>query len=136
MIQKQFTGGCFCGAIRFKITGPFGNCASCHCLDCRRISGAPLLTFVDVPSENYEIISGAPATIQYADGVKKRTFCGSCGTPLTYANSQFPDQVDVTVCSLNNPEAFSPSYHVWNKRRLSWLKLEDGLPVFKEFRRE
>jgi len=33
------TGGCACGAIRFKITAPFIGVGACHCSDCQKASG-------------------------------------------------------------------------------------------------
>ena len=36
---KIFTGGCHCGAVRFRVTGPIGKILVCHCSDCRRMAG-------------------------------------------------------------------------------------------------
>jgi hypothetical protein len=40
--------------------------------------------------------------------------------------------LDVTTCSLDEPDAFPPVCHVWTSHKLSWLKLADGLPGFEE----
>ena len=45
MIKKPITGGCFCGAIRWEADGVF-DAGYCHCSVCRRISGAPVYSFV------------------------------------------------------------------------------------------
>ena len=32
-------------------------------------------------------------------------------------------------CSLDDPDAFPPTFHVWAAEKLSWVVLNDGLPV-------
>ena len=38
-------GGCLCGAIRYKVTGPALDAGSCHCRSCRKASSAPELPY-------------------------------------------------------------------------------------------
>jgi hypothetical protein len=38
------------------------------------------------------------------------------------------DEVDVTVGSLDDPEAVPPQDHTFVDNQLSWVKLDDGLP--------
>jgi hypothetical protein len=59
-----------------------------------------------------------------------RTFCASCGTPLTYRHDDYADTIDITTCSLDRPERFPPSHHSWLDHHVSWVKFGDGLPVF------
>jgi len=37
------TGGCHCGAIRYRTEGKPLHHALCHCRDCRRHAGAPMV---------------------------------------------------------------------------------------------
>ncbi len=59
-----------------------------------------------------------------------RTFCASCGTPLTYTHAERPSEVDVTTCTLDNPEAFPPTYHAWVSHDLAWVRFGDGLTAY------
>ena len=63
-----------------------------------------------------------------------RTFCATCGTPLTYRHDKQPDTLDITTCSLDAPERFPPTHHSWLSHDLAWVKFGDGLPTFQEFR--
>ena len=54
-------------------------------------------------------------------------FCPGCGTPLTY-RLQDRNEVDVTLGSLDDPNAVWPADHTWTKAQLDWVKLVDGLP--------
>ena len=63
-----------------------------------------------------------------------RTFCGACGTQLTYQHTSFPDEVDVTVASLDDPASFAPADHTWVSERIPWLELGDALPRYPRSR--
>jgi hypothetical protein len=64
----------------------------------------------------------------------ERTFCSTCGTPLTYQHASFPDELDVSTASLDDPSAFPPADHIWTSEQVAWLQLGDGLPRFSRSR--
>jgi hypothetical protein len=105
--------------------------AVCHCRTCRKASSAPALPFITLLREDFAFTRGAPAEFHSSAQVT-RGFCGSCGSPLTYASSKQPDRIDVMTCSLDNPEAFPPTCHIWTSHRLAWLVLGDGLPMHEK----
>jgi hypothetical protein len=37
-----------------------------------------------------------------------RRFCPTCGTQLTFEHADFPDEIDVTTASLDDPESVLP----------------------------
>jgi hypothetical protein len=122
-------GGCFCGAVRYRIEGAPRRVTHCHCLHCRRTSGAPFLTWVEVHPERFTYTLGAPGSYESRPLVT-REFCSRCGTQLTYRHAEEPDTLDVTACSLDVPDALVPEDHIWCERMLPWIKPEDGLPRF------
>ena len=65
-----------------------------------------------------------------------RSFCPDCGTPLTFEHEDFPDEIDVTTCSLDRPELARPKDHTWTSSKVSWLTLTDGLPDYAEGKSE
>ena len=122
-------GGCCCGAVRYRIAGAPSRTTNCHCLHCRRTSGAPYLTWIEVSSSRFSVVSGTPARYASRPGVT-RQFCAACGTQLTYQHAGEPDIVDVTACSLDTVDGITPEDHVWCDRLVPWLKLDDGLPRY------
>ncbi len=123
-------GGCFCGAIRYQIAGSPRRVANCHCEHCRRTSGAPFLTWVEVDPSRFRFVSGTPSRYESRPRVTRQC-CPSCGTQLTYQHADEPDIVDVTACSLDAPDAVTPEDHIWCDRMVPWIKLADGLPRYK-----
>jgi len=131
--QKGMTGGdgrCLCGAIRYPIDGSSRRATHCHCLHCRRASGAAFVTWVEFRASEFTIVSGAPSRYESRPQVT-RQFCGQCGTQLTYQHADEPRAIDVTACSLDDVDAVSPEDHVWCDRMVPWVKLSDGLPRYK-----
>jgi len=121
------TGGCFCGNVRYEITGrPFYS-TICHCRDCRRASAAPLVACFSVKRKEFELTRGTPKSFA-SSAWGTRTFCPECGTQLTFAHSGLPDEIDVTTCSLDAPESVPPTDHVRTSSKLSWIQLADELP--------
>jgi hypothetical protein len=64
-----------------------------------------------------------------------RTFCSTCGTPLTYRHEHSPGQIDVTIGSLDAPDAARPAGHVWMSDALAWDRPADGLPQYSTDKR-
>ena len=118
----ETTGGCYCGAVRYTAQGEPLQRTNCHCGNCRRVSGAQAVAWITVPVTALTWVRGEPVRYR-TDTQAARTFCGVCGTPLTYQNDGRPEQVDITVGSLDNPEAFAPTQGFYVDERLSWVPL-------------
>jgi hypothetical protein len=125
-------GGCFCGKVRYRVSGMPQTSAICHCASCRRASGAQSVAWVTFPYRDFSFISGNP--VEYHSSTEViRTFCGVCGTSLTYRHGGDPDSIDVTVASLDDPDEFPPARHIWLEDKVGWETVNDGLPVFERF---
>jgi len=126
-------GGCFCGALRYRISGRPTNTMVCHCQSCRRVAGAPVVAWLTFAKPDFKFTRGTPSQFRSSDPVQ-RTFCSACGTPLTYQHSDNPATVDITTCSLDDANAFAPTHHSWLEHDLQWLRFGDGLPTFQRSR--
>jgi hypothetical protein len=124
-----WTGGCLCGAVRYRAEADPMRAVICHCAICRRVSGAPMLCFVHFPVGAFTWISGAPTRYRSSANAE-RGFCPDCGSTLTMHESVLADRVQVTLGSLDNPERIRPDDHVWTRQQLPWLHIEDDLPRF------
>ena len=130
-MAKVFEGGCSCGAIRYRVEGPPSNSMICHCQTCRRVAAAPVVPWVTFEKKNFALLKGGPAKFHSSRPVL-RTFCAACGTPLTYEHEKHAATIDVTTCSLDEPDAFPPTHHSWLSDDLAWVRFGDGLPTFAQ----
>jgi len=134
-MQATARGGCVCGAVRYEASGVPTNTMICHCRTCRRAAAAPVVAWVTFPVERFRFVKGEPASFHSSEPVT-RTFCRECGTGLTYSHRGSPATLDVTTCSLDEPNAFPPTHHSWSSHDLAWVRFGDGLPAFSEFRND
>lgn len=130
MTSERIEGGCLCKAIRYRVTGVPVSSIICHCNSCRKASSAPSVAWLTFASANFELLAGAPREFQSSPGVA-RTFCGRCGSPLTYKSVREPDTIDVTTASLDRPEQFPPVREVWLEHKLGWEAVNGSLAKFR-----
>lgn len=122
-------GGCFCGAVRYEAEGDPWHETVCHCLICRRTTGAPIVAWFTVRTGDFRIVAGEPVRFRSSTAAT-RTFCGACGTALAFQADDHPAEIDVTTGSLDDPERMPPKSHTWRASGLSWVKSADGLPSY------
>ncbi len=128
-------GGCFCGAVRYRIEGEPQQVNHCHCRMCQRLSGAPVVTWVTVKTDDLRFHKGAPKWIR-SSNFATRAFCVDCGTQLLWRPDREAGMTDVTAASLDDPNSVRPKDHVWTESQLDWIRIEDDLPRYRRSRRE
>jgi hypothetical protein len=132
-VTKEVTGGCLCGAVRFRVTLPTLFCAHCHCSMCRRNHGAGYVTWVGVPRAQLALEQGAEALVTYhSSEAGTREFCARCGTSLLCENTHHPDRIDVPLANLDGPIDREPQAHVYFDCRAPWVAVGDELPRIDE----
>lgn len=129
----SFNGGCFCGAIRYQLAGEPTGVSICHCNDCRRCAGAPMVAWAMYPDTDLTVTKGQPKTIN-SSGTAMRSFCSDCGTGLFYRNEPIlPGIVDIQSATLDDPNALPPTQQFQIAERLIWAKHIHELPEFERF---
>jgi hypothetical protein len=130
MSEALYTGGCMCGAVRYRLTGAGTNLCYCHCTSCRRSAGAPAVPWGTFARSAFSVTRGSLAEYRSSPGVA-RGFCAQCGTCLTYRNERRAAGIDVTLASLDDPGVLAPQMHLWVSDKLPWVSIRDGLPQFE-----
>jgi hypothetical protein len=127
------TGGCHCGKIRYEIEGQLIAHALCHCADCRRHAGAPMVGWTMYPATAVKVTKGAPKTYESsANG--RRQFCPDCGTGLFYTNEvMLPGIIDVQSATCDEPQAVPPQAHIQVAERIAWMEKAHELPAFDRY---
>ena len=126
-------GQCQCGAVRFDVPETAAFRTICHCQDCRRQSGAPLLAWAMFPRDAVTVW-GEPRV--YASSVTgRRSFCATCGTGLFFSNGALEGvgMMQVRIAALDNPDALPPLAQVQRAERIGWIDDVRDLPGFDRF---
>jgi hypothetical protein len=121
------TGGCQCGAVRYRLDAAPTGANICHCRMCQKAGGAPFMAFAGVRLAELVWTRGAPK-IFASSAVAERGFCGDCGTPLTW-RGHGRDRIGVTIGSLDEPAAVAPVTQFSVETRIPWLDDVDESPV-------
>src|SRR5712691_5857967 len=108
----EITGGCFCGAVRYRVSATTRDVSHCHCRICRRTTGAPFVTWATFPAAAFVFTAGTPAELR-ATPRAVRQLCAACGTALAFRETARPGSVDVTVGSMDHPDRAVPAAHIW-----------------------
>jgi hypothetical protein len=129
MHEGTYEGGCLCGALRYRVSGPAHHLCYCHCVSCRRAAGATMVAWGTFARAGFTLTRGTLSEHRSSDPVV-RGFCCACGGALTYRHTARPQEIDVTLASLDAAAQFAPTMHVWVADKLPWVVLADGLPQF------
>lgn len=129
----KLSGGCHCGAIRYGVEGDPLTHALCHCSDCRRHAGAPMVGWTMYPEAALNITKGVPKVyVSSASG--RRHFCGDCGTGLFYRNAEMlPGIVDIQSATCDEPDAVPARIHIQVAERIGWMEHAHALPQYQRF---
>jgi len=126
-------GGCYCGAVRFEVSGSPVMKAQCHCRPCQYITGGGPNYFLIVPENAYRFTQGAPATFERSDldNPRLREFCATCGTHLT-TRIRERGLVVVKVGTFDDPQTAygGPDMAIHCQEIPAFHAIPDGLPAF------
>ncbi len=127
----KHSGSCKCGAVKFEVDGDPTWSGYCHCRDCRKATAAPVSAFVVFKKGDVHWTGSAPEQYQSSEHVI-RTFCATCGSPISYQFDGWPDRIDLYTCLFDDADSLPPTAHIWYPQKLSWLHVEDALPKYDE----
>ncbi|HEX2529560.1 MAG TPA: GFA family protein [Geminicoccus sp.] len=127
MTSGTWEGGCLCGAVRYRFTGELRELLYCHCRMCQRAGGTPVVAWMTLSTSGLQWTGRPPASYQ-SSASARRFFCAACGSPLAFQADDEPDQIDLTIASLDDPARAAPTYHAWVSSRLPWFETSDDLP--------
>ena len=130
MSSSTRSGRCFCGQVRYELSGKPKAACHCHCESCRRAAGAPFVTWVSFDGDGLSLVSGTIAEYRSSPGVH-RGHCAACGTTITYSWDKRPEEIDIALSSLDDPSGIEPEAHIWVEDKVPWLVINDDLPQYR-----
>jgi hypothetical protein len=128
------TGGCSCGAVRYRLTASpmFVHC--CHCRNCQRQTGSAFVINLLIETDRIDV-TGTPHEVDVPrdDGsVQTITRCPACEVALfsRYGN---PGLRYVRAGTLDDPSQVAPDVHIFTRSKLPWVMLPEGVPAVEDF---
>ena len=120
------TGGCLCGAVRYRVTGPLRPVSYCHCSQCRIQTGLAVAA-TSAPRDAFTM-TGELRWYAASDEAE-RGFCPTCGTLLLW-RAHDEDTVSIMAGSLDDQAALTADRHIFVADKPDWHAVSDGLPRY------
>ena len=107
--------------------------ALCHCSDCRRHAGAPVVGWTMYAEDAVKVTKGQPKVYESSEH-GRRHFCTDCGTGLFYVNANIlPGIIDIQSATYDDPNAVPAMVHIQTAERLGWMERAHELPSFERY---
>ncbi|MER0237956.1 GFA family protein [Fulvimarina sp. MAC8] len=100
----KMSGGCQCGAVRFRCEPDPSSAHICHCRMCQKAVGNIFAALVRVDAGGLRWTKAEPKRFA-SSNIARRGFCPDCGTPLSY---EAPDGVFLTIGAFDDPASLPP----------------------------
>ena len=118
-MAEVITGGCQCGAVRYRVETELGNPHLCHCRMCQKAAGNYFMPLAGAAREAVVVTRGEPGWFHSSD-IVRRGFCRDCGTPLFF-DPLDSEHMLVTLGSLDDPAAVRPVSVYGTEARMPWI---------------
>jgi len=126
--MTERTGGCLCGAIRYRLSGSPVTARVCWCRDCQRLASNGTVNAV-FPTAAITV-TGTPAEyVRTADSGNqvRRRFCSQCGSQLFADSTGRPGLTVVRLGTLDDPSSIRPTANIWSSSAPAWACLDATL---------
>ena len=99
------TGGCACGAVRYRARGSLRDVVNCHCQRCRRVTGHFMAATASADADLEVTRTGNLQWWEAAAGVRYG-FCSTCGSTLFW-RADGTDRTSIAAGTIDPPTALT-----------------------------
>ncbi|WDR05026.1 GFA family protein [Devosia rhodophyticola] len=131
-MSDELTGGCLCGAVRYRVADEFEYAANCHCSNCRRATGSAFKPFAGITVEKFHITAGGDSLLIYGDPSAHDAHCAKCGS-LLYSLVRDGTYFHIPMGTLADAPSMFPTAHIFVASKAPWYEITDGLPQYDSF---
>jgi hypothetical protein len=131
--NHSYDAACFCGNVKFSVTGKPAVMGYCHCESCRHWSAAPVNAFTLWALQAVRVTRGAEQIGTYIKTEHSlRKWCKACGGHLftEHPGLGLSDVYAATIPTF----PFEAGVHVHYQETV--LRIKDGLPKLKDLPKE
>ena len=124
----EVSGGCYCGAVRFRAKDVSPEVTECHCSQCRMQSGH---RYASTGGKTSDLeIKGADKVTWYRTSPEaERGFCAICGSTLFWKRSD-EDYTGILAAAIDEPNGLELTKHIFVESKGDYYDISDGLPQF------
>jgi len=124
--KQSHTGGCLCGAIRYRADGPLRPVVLCHCTQCRRMTGH-FMAATAAKRAGFSIEAPDAVAWYEASDTARRGFCPRCGSTLFW-DAAGKDYISIAAGTLDDSTGLASACHIFVADKGGYYAIADGLP--------
>ena len=128
-----YHGGCLCGAVRYALSARPLAVNACHCMDCKKLTGATNLLMVLAPRDAFVREGAVERYRKRADSGNEVDIvrCAKCGVRLWHEPLSAPQLVIVAVGTLDDPYWAVPTSHIFTRSVSPGVVIQDDALVLE-----
>lgn len=128
------TGGCLCGAVRYCFGARPWALNACHCMDCKKLTGATNLLMVLGPRDAFSFEGPVARYRRRADSGNEIDVvrCANCGVRLWHEPLVAPQLVIFAAGTLDDPSWVVPTSHIFARSLSPGVGVQDDALVLQD----
>lgn len=130
-MNKDFSGGCSCGAVRYRfgLRPMMTHC--CHCRDCQKQTGSAFVINALVETDEIEVTGALECVAMPSPSGRGHDIyrCPACQVAVWSDYGKRPFLRFVRVGTLDDPDAVAPDVHIFTRSKVPWVRLPEGVPA-------
>jgi len=135
-MTDDHTGGCACGAVRYRVRGKPTVSAVCHCTFCQRRLASAFAVVATFPEQSVEFIQGQLSECEHRSDESGRwlrmNFCPRCGTTVAHTAEIRPGMRSIAAGTFDEQDWFTIDRHIWVRSKRPWVCLPEGVATFQQ----
>jgi hypothetical protein len=128
--KPRITGGCLCGAVRYRVMGPVRDVVNCHCSQCRRTHGT-FGAYSDCAKTDLVFDEDRGLAWYRSSEAARRGFCRECGASLFWDRTA-GDGISVAAGTTDQPTGLKTVRHIFTADVPDWYTIDDDLERFPQ----
>lgn len=128
------SGGCGCGAVRYRLTAPPAFIYTCHCTDCQTLSTSAFTLTMPVRRETLEVEGELKAWVRTAASGNRlpQHVCAVCGVRIYSEPAGAPGTVSLRCGTLDDTSWIRPVAAIWMRSAQPWVVMPDDVLTYDE----
>ena len=126
-------GSCLCEEVKYQYNGFITEVAVCHCNQCKKAQGTPFVTNAPIELANLTFTQGSSVLKTFfSSPVKKRVFCGNCGSPLYSQRTDKPEIIRLRLGTVTEGHIPEPNYEIYCESKSTWFSSHADRPSYEQ----
>lgn len=125
-------GACLCGQVRIALNAQPLAINACHCIDCKKLTGATHLLVLHARREAFEVVGETQTYVKRADSGREVEIvrCAICGVRTHLLPRSAPELVIISAGVLDDPSWCAPTSHIWTEKAEPYVRFtEDAIQL-------